>query len=98
MKKIILFFITLFIFLQADAQMLPWDSTVRPNSYTIKVEQFRSYPNASTDFIFLGNSITAGADWNELLGITNAKNRGISGDITFGVLERLNEVTDAAHP
>ncbi|HKO80234.1 MAG TPA: GDSL-type esterase/lipase family protein, partial [Chitinophagaceae bacterium] len=37
---------------------------------------------------------TAGTDWNELLSISNAKNRGISGDITFGVLERLDEVTE----
>ena len=44
--------------------------------------------------IFLGNSITAGVDWNELLGIKTARNRGISGDISFGVLERLDEVTE----
>ena len=94
MKKIILSLITSFIFLYPNAQTLQWDSTVRPNSYAIKVEQYRSYPNASTDIIFLGNSITAGTDWNELLSISNAKNRGISGDITFGVLERLDEVTE----
>lgn len=76
------------------AQAPKWDSTSRPNNYAIKVEQFRSYRDASTDFVFLGNSITAGTDWNELLGITNARNRGISGDNTFGVLERLSEVTE----
>ena len=75
------------------AQSPTWDSTGRPNNYAIKVEQFRSYPDAGTDYVFLGNSITAGTDWNELLGITNGRNRGISGDNTFGVLERLNEVT-----
>lgn len=94
MKKLVLPFISFFIFHSAQAQTLQWDSTVRPNNYAIKVEQFRSFPNASTDIIFLGNSITAGTDWNELLGITNAKNRGISGDITFGILERLDEVTE----
>jgi lysophospholipase L1-like esterase len=30
----------------------------------------------------------------ELLGRTDVRNRGISGDITFGVLERLDEVTE----
>lgn len=94
MKKIVLLLIVSFTFCYSNAQTLQWDSTVRPASYPIKVEQFRSYPNASTDIIFLGNSITAGTDWNELLGITNTRNRGISGDITFGVLERLNEVTE----
>lgn len=78
----------------AQSQEARWDSTYRPNNYALKVGEFESFPNASTDIIFLGNSITAGIDWNELLGINNARNRGISGDITFGVLERLSEVTE----
>src|SRR5215207_6277357 len=76
------------------AQTPKWDSTSRPGSYAVKADQFRGYPNASSDYVFLGNSITAGTDWNELLGITNGRNRGISGDNTFGVLERLDEVTE----
>ncbi len=80
------------ITIQSNAQA-KWDSTFRPGSYALKVEQFRSYPNSSKDIIFLGNSITAGADWNELLSLPQARNRGISGDITYGVLERLDEVT-----
>src|SRR6476660_6151380 len=71
-----------------------WDSTYRPGSYQLKVDQFRSFPNSKNDVIFLGNSITAGTDWNELLRLPQARNRGISGDITFGVLERLDEVTE----
>lgn len=83
----------LFTTLQSAAQQPKWDSTFRPGSYALKVDQFRSYPNSRKDIIFLGNSITAGADWNELLGLPQARNRGISGDITYGVLERLDEVT-----
>jgi lysophospholipase L1-like esterase len=75
-----------------SAQTLTWDSTFRPNGYPLKVEQFRSYKDAG-DFIFLGNSIMAGTDWSELLQMNNVRNRGISGDISFGVLERLEEVT-----
>jgi lysophospholipase L1-like esterase len=71
-----------------------WDSSFRPNNYALKVGQFRSYPNAKTDIVFLGNSITAGIEWSELLGLPQARNRGISGDISFGVLERLDEVTE----
>jgi lysophospholipase L1-like esterase len=33
-------------------------------------------------------------DWVELVGNRHAKNRGISGDITFGVLQRLDEVME----
>jgi lysophospholipase L1-like esterase len=69
-----------------------WDSTHRPGMYKLKVEQFGKYPDSRKDIIFLGNSITAGVDWHELLGLRYARNRGISGDITFGVLERLDEV------
>jgi lysophospholipase L1-like esterase len=94
MKKIILPVITLYACFGACAQTLKWDSTFRPANYLVKAEQFSSYPNAPGDIIFLGNSITAGTDWNELLGVAIAKNRGISGDITFGVLERLKEVTE----
>jgi len=78
----------------AFTQQLKWDSTFRPASYSLKVGQFKSFANSNNDIIFLGNSITAGTDWNELLGLSNARNRGISGDITFGVLERLDEVIE----
>ena len=78
----------------AQAQTAKWDSTYRPGSFALKVELFRSYPDAPSDIIFLGNSITAGTDWMELLGRTDVRNRGISGDISFGVLERLHEVTE----
>ena len=92
--KHFLFFISSMIVLTATAQTAKWDSTFRPNNYALKVEQFRSFPNSSNDIIFLGNSITAGTDWMELLGRADVRNRGISGDITFGVLERLDEVTE----
>ncbi|WP_300602045.1 GDSL-type esterase/lipase family protein [Niabella sp.] len=76
------------------AQSATWDSTYRPGSYALKVDQFKAFPNSSKDIVFLGNSITAGVDWTELLQNPLARNRGISGDITFGVLERLREVTE----
>ncbi len=71
-----------------------WDSTYRPANYAQRVANFKSYPNHPTDIIFLGNSITDYTDWNELLELPQARNRGISGDITFGVIERLQEVTE----
>lgn len=80
--------------LSCAAQKTAWDSTFRPANYAQRVENFRSYPNAPTDVVFLGNSITDYTDWNELLQRKEARNRGISGDITFGVLERLDEVTE----
>lgn len=74
------------------AQEVKWDSTYRPGSYLKKVDAFKTEGIVKKDYVFLGNSITAGTDWSKLLELPNAKNRGISGDITFGVLERLDQV------
>jgi lysophospholipase L1-like esterase len=94
MKKYIIAIVISCTLLNSYCQQPAWDSTFRPPNFKAKVEQFRSYPNATTDIIFVGNSITAGTDWSELLGNSNCRNRGISADITFGVLERLDEVTE----
>src|SRR5690606_35153306 len=45
------------------------------------------------EIVFLGNSITDGGEWIELFNNKHCKNRGISGDVTEGVLFRLDEVT-----
>lgn len=79
----------------------PWflnaqDAPKKPNYsayYLHRVSHFRALPKSKNDIIFLGDSITDGAEWVELTGNTNAKNRGISGDVTEGVLYRLDEVT-----
>ncbi|MDG3581116.1 GDSL-type esterase/lipase family protein [Galbibacter pacificus] len=77
-----------------NAQNKTIDTTYRPKTYNVQVRQFKSYPDNPNDIVFLGNSITARAHWNELLGLPDARNRGISGDTTFGVLERLDEITE----
>jgi len=92
--KVSVLLLSLLITNTAFSQSTSWDSTFRPASYDVKVAQFKSYPNSPNDIIFLGNSITANTDWSELLGLPNIKNRGISGDITFGIVERLNEVVE----
>jgi lysophospholipase L1-like esterase len=55
--------------------------------------QFSVLPVASHDVVFLGDSITAGGQWHELFPGVAAKNRGIGGDVTKGVLDRLHQVT-----
>lgn len=78
----------------ANAQNAVWDSTFRPATYSIKIDQFKSYKSSTKDIIFLGNSIVANTDWSELLHSSKVKNRGISGDISYGILERLKDITD----
>jgi lysophospholipase L1-like esterase len=84
----------LLISINVRSQEVKVDSMIRPGSYKSRLAFFKSYPNSKQDIIFLGNSITQGVDWAELLQNKNARNRGISGDITYGVLERLREVTE----
>ncbi len=93
----LLFFAFAFVLLNfnwAQAQIVKWDSTYRPGKYVELVAKFKADQKSKKDFVFLGNSITAGTDWAKLLDLPQAKNRGISGDITFGVLERLQDVID----
>jgi len=56
---------------------------------------FEKLPNSENEIIFLGNSISDGCNWSELFMEGRIKNRGISGDVTDGVLDRLNEVTES---
>ncbi len=97
-KKLVCIFLFCWCFTShIFSQQKQWDSTYRPGNYTLMEGLFRSYPDSEKDIVFLGNSITDHVDWEELLGMPNARNRGISGDITFGVLERLDEVIEG-HP
>ncbi|MDX9881077.1 MAG: GDSL-type esterase/lipase family protein [Prolixibacteraceae bacterium] len=81
-------------FALSQTQPAAWDSTYRPSSYPLLTRQFKYFKHHKSDFVFLGNSITFGTDWYELLELPQARNRGISGDMTFGVLERLQEIID----
>jgi len=50
-------------------------------------------PDIKNEIVFLGNSITDGMEWSELLGNKKCVNRGISADITEGILIRLEAIT-----
>ena len=55
---------------------------------------FESLPTSPEDIVMLGNSITDGGEWAEILDNVHVRNRGISGDTTDGVLQRLGSITD----
>ncbi|HWB25983.1 MAG TPA: GDSL-type esterase/lipase family protein [Chitinophagaceae bacterium] len=63
-----------------------------PEHYAPRVAKFQSEPIVTGRIIFLGNSITEMGRWEQLTGDTTVINRGIGGDITFGVLKRLDDV------
>ena len=60
--------------------------------YARRATLFEQLPVGKKDIIMLGNSLTDGAEWNELLGNRHVKNRGIVGDIVQGMYERMEPI------
>lgn len=64
------------------------------NKWKTRESIFDVLPNDSLAIVFLGNSITENCEWQELLQQPNIINRGIDGDMTFGVLARIENIID----
>ncbi|HNT54562.1 MAG TPA: GDSL-type esterase/lipase family protein [Anaerolineaceae bacterium] len=58
-----------------------------------KVSFFAHHPPQPADIVFLGDSLTEGARWDELFPGVSIRNRGIINDTSQGVLERLDSIT-----
>jgi lysophospholipase L1-like esterase len=58
----------------------------------MRQEIYDAMPERKGEIIFLGNSITERINWSELFNNGKIINRGIGGDICWGVYNRLNEV------
>lgn len=68
------------------------DSSYNNGHYRNRLEYFRLMPDQKKEIVFVGNSITEMGEWQELLPGRPVVNRGISGDVTYGVLARIDEV------
>lgn len=91
-RKLLLTAAALLCALAAAAQ------TPAPSTYNLQRRSlFDMLELTSADLVFLGDSITDGAEWEELLGDPHAKNRGISGDRSLWLLDRLDGIV-AARP
>jgi lysophospholipase L1-like esterase len=88
--KLVLTLLTLTL---AFSSLFARDAAKYSTYYNQRASLFESLPHAQDDIVFLGDSITDGGEWCELFGDSRMKNRGISGDVTWGVLDRLEEVT-----
>ncbi|MBO7609724.1 MAG: sialate O-acetylesterase [Muribaculaceae bacterium] len=60
--------------------------------YARRATHFADLPVGKKDIIMLGNSLTDGAEWNELFNNSHVKNRGIIGDIVQGLYERMEPI------
>ena len=104
MKKDLLLIILLFILSCSNHisldHLYPSDDLIIENlddwgkeNYKKMINEFKNNPLSYGDIVFLGNSITQGGnDWSERLNYPNIKNRGIGGDVTDGVLSRIDEI------
>jgi lysophospholipase L1-like esterase len=70
-----------------------WDTIPNlPDHYRQKTEAFNREPLVKGKVVFLGNSITEMGNWKKMLLDSSVINRGIGGDITFGIIPRLSDV------
>ncbi len=60
--------------------------------YARRTTLFDELPIGKKDIVMLGNSLTDGCEFNELLGNRHIKNRGIVGDIIQGLIDRIGPI------
>ncbi len=61
--------------------------------YEHRKNHFEELPMQKDAIVMLGNSLTQNCEWSELLDNSKIVNRGIAGDMTGGLLLRLDEIT-----
>lgn len=60
--------------------------------YARRATLFDELPIGKKDIVMLGNSLTDGCEFNELLNNRHIKNRGIVGDIVQGLIDRIDPI------
>ena len=86
MKKLAILAVTALICLTAAAQ------ANQDPYYARRVTLFDELPIGKKDIVMLGNSLTDGCEFNELMGNRHIKNRGIVGDIVQGLIDRIDPI------
>lgn len=81
-----------FTFLSAGVSAQTVDSLIYKNNpnYETQTELYKIYKTRSAKIVMLGNSITQGADWGELLDRPYVVQRAVPGDILSGFLARMD--------
>jgi hexosaminidase len=87
-------FLSGYSYLFAQIKLPVYNDSLFSTYYLQKSSFSKSLPATNGDIVFLGNSITDGAEWSELFNDLNVKSRGISGDVTAGILNRLQNITE----
>ena len=73
--------------------IIPYHSEWTKTHYNKRIAEFKANPLQFGDIVFIGNSITEqGGNWGQRFNNSKVKNRGIAGDVTAGVINRLSEI------
>ena len=86
MKRIVLLAVVALMGLTAMAQ------ANQDPYYARRATLFEQLPIGKKDIVMLGNSLTDGCEFNELLNNKHIKNRGIVGDIVQGLIDRVEPI------
>ena len=86
MKKLALLAVAVLMCLMAVAQ------ANQDPYYARRATLFDELPIGKKDIVMLGNSLTDGCEFNELLNNRHIKNRGIVGDIVQGMIDRIGPI------
>ena len=71
-----------------------WPDSIFSAYYHQRAGLFNVMSGTKGGVYFVGNSITDGAEWSEIFGDANIRNRGISADISAGVLNRIQTLIE----
>ena len=94
MIRLLLFFLLFSNTALAQTVLPVYHDSLFSTYYHQRASLFRSLPKTKGDILFVGNSITDGNEWNEWFGNSRVKNRGISGDISAGIIYRIGEIAN----
>jgi lysophospholipase L1-like esterase len=87
----------MFTFTPLDLEGLKFST--QPSDYSTYYYQKKTHFERMTDedgeILFIGDSMTDGCEWSEVFGNPKVKNRGISGDVVQGVIDRLWEIVSS---
>jgi lysophospholipase L1-like esterase len=75
-----------------DLGRKPSDPPYLTLHYRLRTLYFSIDPHDEHPLVFLGDSITDEGEWDKLFPNLSAENRGIGGDSTLGLLNRLDQV------
>lgn len=86
---LVMFLATLVLFIITSLEV----ERIGRHHYLQRADFFAAHPLKPGDIAFLGDSLTAGGNWDEVFPDLAVRNRGINADTTVGLLNRLDEVT-----